>query len=247
MLVCFTSKTSKVFFSVLLVLLLLTVAGACVWLFVFGKQFKAASQECLSCEKFQNLSIRVDNFQSQVSQLIELESYSAVRFRQLTQEYHTTTANPTTRPPTQAPVEGAKLRGPKGDRGPRGRRGRPGWGFPGLDGEPGPRGPPGEPGERGQTGPPGSPGIKGATGDKGEPGYSGMLIQHLNCNWYPTRGWIKQQDELETVEIMCPSHAMSTVGWKHRRQIGNSNLLEYKVHCCELILTSTSEAHLRET
>jgi len=62
-----------------------------------------------------------------------------------------------------------------------------------------------------------------------------MLIQHLNCNWYPTKGWIKQRDELETVEIMCPSHAMSTVGWKMRHNpIDNST--EHKVKCCELLL-----------
>lgn len=134
-----------------------------------------------------------------------------------------------------------KLRGPKGDRGPRGPPGRPGNdGVPGLDGLPGPQGPQGIPGE---LGPPGSPGSKGATGEKGEPGYSGMLIQHLNCNWYPTKGWIKQRDELETVEIMCPDHAMSTVGWKQRLSILDG-VMEYRIRCCELIATDPADGIL---
>ncbi|KAL5271769.1 hypothetical protein ACHWQZ_G000085 [Mnemiopsis leidyi] len=188
---------------------------------------------CLTCEKFNNLSFKVNELETRVSPLIEALSgrggdYSAVKIRkgdtgEVDELGAWTTDYPTTPPYTSEP---SRLKGPKGDRGPRG--------FQGPKGDEGP------------PGPPGSPGVKGASGEKGEPGYSGMLIQHLNCNWYPTKGWIKQRDELETVEIMCPSHAMSTVGWKHRRQVGSTALLEYKVHCCELILTSTAEAHLRE-
>ncbi|XP_063692672.1 collagen and calcium-binding EGF domain-containing protein 1-like isoform X2 [Bolinopsis microptera] len=208
---------------------------------------------CLTCEKFNNLSFQVEELQGRVEPFIQaLESrgieYSAVKIKgdsgQAPDVWSTTDFPSSTPSPTGEPN---LLRGPKGDRGPRGFQGPPGReGMPGLEGPTGPIGPLGLTGNDGNPGPPGSPGVKGANGEKGEPGYSGMLIQHLNCNWYPTKGWIKQRDELETVEIMCPSHAMSTVGWKHRRQVGNTALLEYKVHCCELILTSTSEAHLRE-
>ena len=48
---------------------------------------------------------------------------------------------------------------------------------------------------------------------------------------------------------LCPGSLFHTDNdqlRRHRRQLNKSNLLEYKVHCCELILTSTSEAHLRE-
>ena len=37
-----------------------------------------------------------------------------------------------------------------------------------------------------------------------------MVLIDINSH----SGWIRQRDELDTVEILCPSHAMSTVGWK---------------------------------
>ncbi|XP_063692674.1 uncharacterized protein LOC134824640 isoform X3 [Bolinopsis microptera] len=197
---------------------------------------------CLTCEKFNNLSFQVEELQGRVEPFIQaLESrgieYSAVKIKgdsgQAPDVWSTTDFPSSTPSPTGEPN---LLRGPKGDRGPRGFQGPPGReGMPGLEGPTGPIGPLGLTGNDGNPGPPGSPGVKGANGEKGEPGYSGMLIQHLNCNWYPTKGWIKQRDELETVEIMCPSHAMSTVGWKMRHNpIDNST--EHKVKCCELLL-----------
>lgn len=222
---CFTNKSTKVFLSLLLSTLVLCGVALTVWLFAFKSgqtSGTAALEDCLTCEKFNNLSFKVDELETRVSPLIEALSgrggdYSAVKIRkgdtgEVDELGAWTTDYPTTPPYTSEP---SRLKGPKGDRGPRG--------FQGPKGDEGP------------PGPPGSPGVKGASGEKGEPGYSGMLIQHLNCNWYPTKGWIKQRDELETVEIMCPSHAMSTVGWKMRHNpLDNST--EHKVKCCELLL-----------
>jgi len=202
------------------------------------------------------------------AQVIKAGTYEAVRLARgdnLTTKdrYHSSTPLFTTAPnndfdlETEAssleqkgergPVE--KLEGPKGDRGPRGARGPRGKdgvdGMPGLDGLPGKTGMQGEQGVRGHTGKPGSPGIKGAAGVKGEPGYTGMILQYLNCAWYPIQGWKKEQ-VLETFEIMCPNHAMSLTGIKFRTQVDPGHLREYKLHCCELIPTSAEEGRLNK-
>jgi len=216
---------TKVIISVLVAFFVTGGAGLSIWLLIFRPL--GLDKDCVTCEKFTNLTSRVLKMETDLLDFAQASSLEQKGER--------------------GPVE--KLEGPKGDRGPRGARGPRGKdgvdGMPGLDGLPGKTGMQGEQGVRGHTGKPGSPGIKGAAGVKGEPGYTGMILQYLNCAWYPIQGWKKEQ-VLETFEIMCPNHAMSLTGIKFRTQVDPGHLREYKLHCCELIPTSAEEGRLNK-
>lgn len=237
---CLQSKGFKIICSFLLVVLVSAAVSLCTWLFVFRQPDTSASPStagCLSCEKFTNLSSTVDLLRKEIQPLsqwlAQTGSYQAA-VRGIQQDPVYTTDYPTTNQPTASPPN--KLRGPRGERGPRGP---PGYdGLPGLDGATGPAGPKGDTGDRGtegRQGKPGTPGQKGTRGEKGEPGYSGMVIQHKNCIWHPEDSWVKENPDLESVKIICPAHAMSSIGWRMRYN-PLDNTTEHRIMCCELMI-----------
>jgi len=255
---------TKVIISLLVTLFVTGGAGLSIWLLIFRPL--GLDKDCVTCEKFTNLTSRVLKMETDLldfAQVIKAGTYEAVRLARgddLTTKdrYHSSTPLFTSAPNNDFDLETEassleqkgerveKLEGPKGDRGPRGARGPRGKdgvdGMPGLDGLPGKTGMQGEQGVRGHTGKPGSPGIKGAAGVKGEPGYTGMILQYLNCAWYPIQGWKKEQ-VLETFEIMCPNHAMSLTGIKYRSNPADMSK-EYKLRCCEILPVSVVDGPL---